>query len=82
MKKIGIHKKLMILTTLVGIMFLVASCGPTYVRTGYGYGRPYGYDYPRRAYRYAVPPPVVVVPRYCPPPRRGNGYAYGRRRWR
>jgi hypothetical protein len=82
MKKTGICKKLIMLTTLVGMILLVASCGRGYVRGGYGYGRPYGYDYPRRPYRYAVPPPVVVVPRYCPPPRRGNGYAYGRRRWR
>ncbi|MDZ7900266.1 MAG: hypothetical protein U5N85_19860 [Arcicella sp.] len=82
MKKIGIHKKLMMLTAVVGMMLLVTSCGRGYVRSGYGYGRPYGYgyNYPR-PYRYAVPPPVVVVPRYCPPPRRGNGRAYGRRRW-
>ena len=79
MKKTGIRKKLMMLTAVVGIMLLVASCGPTYVRSGYGYNgynRPYnyGYNYPR-PYRYAAPP-VVVVPRYAPP-RRG----YGRRRW-
>jgi hypothetical protein len=82
MKKIGIHKKLMMLTAVVGMMLLVASCGPTYVRTGYGRPYGYGYNYPR-PYRYAVPPPVVVVPRYCPPPRRsyGRGNGYGRRRW-
>jgi hypothetical protein len=85
MQKIGIHKKLMMLTAVVGIMLLVASCGPTYVRSGYDvrYGRPYGYgyNYPR-PYRYAVPPPVVVVPRYYTPRRNyGRGYGYGRRRW-
>lgn len=81
MKKTGIHKKLMMLTVVVGIMLLVASCGPTYVRSGYGYNRPYnyGYHYPR-PYRYAVPPPVVVVPRYYPP-RRNYGRGYGRGRW-
>jgi hypothetical protein len=83
MKKIGIHKKLMMLSAVVGIMLLVASCGPTYVRSGYGYNRPYGYgyNYPR-PYRYAAPP-VVVVPRYYPPRRNYGGYGrgYGRRRW-
>jgi hypothetical protein len=84
MKKIGIHKKLMMLTAVVGIMLLVASCGPTYVRSGYGYNRPYGYgyNYPR-PYRYAAPP-VVVVPRYYPPRRGyygGYGRGNGRGRW-
>jgi hypothetical protein len=82
MKETGFHKKLMMLTTVVGIMLLVASCGPTYVRSGYGYSRPYsyGYNYPR-SYRY-VAPPVVVVPRYYPQRRSyGRGYGYGRRRW-
>jgi hypothetical protein len=87
MKKIRIHKKLMMLTAVVGIMLLFASCGPTYVRSGYGYNRPYGYgyNYPR-PYRYAAPP-VVVVPRYYPPRRGyygggGNyGRGHGRGRW-
>ena len=72
---------LMMLTVLVGIALMVASCGPTYVRGDYG-RRPY-YNYPPRSYRYA--PQVVIVPRYCPPPRRGNygrGNGNGRgRRW-
>ena len=75
-------RKLIMLTTVIGIMLLVASCGPTYMRSGYGYNgysRPYsyGYNYPR-PYRYAAPP-VVIVPRYCPPRRNYGGY--GRRRW-
>jgi hypothetical protein len=82
MKKTGFHKKLMMLTAVVGIMLLVASCGPTYVRSGYGYNRPYNYGYNHpRPYRYAAPP-VVVVPRYYPPRRSyGRGNGYGRRRW-
>lgn len=84
MKKTGFHKKLIILTAVVGIMLLVASCEPTYVRNGYGYNRPYNYgnNYPR-PYRYAAPP-VVVVPRYYPPRRSyygGNGRGHGRGRW-
>ena len=79
MKKTGLPKKLMMLTAVVGIMLLVASCGPMYVRSGYGYNRPYGYgyNYPR-PYRYAVPP-IVIAPRYCPPRRGyyGNGYNGG-----
>ena len=81
MKKLKIHKTFVILTMMVGIALMVASCGPTYVRGDYGYRRPY-YNYPPpRPYRYA--PPVVVVPRYCPPPRRGYyGKGNGRgRRW-
>jgi hypothetical protein len=78
------------LTLIVGITLLVTSCGPTYVRSGYGYNngygnnRPsYGYGYPR-PYRYSAP--VVIVPRYCTPPRRnygggyGGGHGYGRGR--
>ena len=80
MIKIGIHKKLMMLTVIVGIMLLVASCGPMYVRTGYDRPYGYGYRYPR-PYRYAVRPPVVIVPRYCPPRRGYYGGGYGRRRW-
>lgn len=82
MKNTGFHKKFMMLTAVVGIMILVASCGPTYVRSGYGYNRPYNYSYNYpRPYRYVVPPPVVVVPRYYPPRRSyGRGYGYGRRR--
>jgi hypothetical protein len=90
MKKLKFHKTFVMLTLMVGIALMVASCGPTYVRSGYGYNdgyrynRPYGYgyNYPR-SYRYA--PPVVVVPRYYPSPRRGyygKGHGYGRgRRW-
>jgi hypothetical protein len=84
MKKLRFHKMFVMLTMMVGIALMVASCGPTYVRSGYGYNRPYGYgyNYPR-PYRYA--PPVVVVPRYYPSPRRGSygdGHGYGRgRRW-
>jgi hypothetical protein len=68
---------------IFGIALMVVSCGPTYVRGGYGYNNGYGYygyGYPR-PYRYA--PPVIVVPRYCPPPRRGYyGRGFGRgRRW-
>ncbi len=66
------------LTMMAGIALMVASCGPTCVRGDYGYRRPY-----YRSYRYA--PQVVIVPRYCPPPRRGNygrGNGNGRgRRW-
>jgi hypothetical protein len=88
MKKLKFHKTFVMLTMLLGIALMVASCGPTYVRSGYGYNdgyrynRPYnyGYGYPR-PYRYYAPP-VVVVPRYCPPPRRGYYGGYGRgRRW-
>ncbi len=87
MKKVKFHKKFVMLIMLVSIAFMVASCGPTYVRGGYGYNdgyrynRPYNYGY-SRPYRYYAPP-VVVVPRYCPPARRGGyGGGYGRgRRW-
>jgi hypothetical protein len=81
MKKLRFHKKIVVLTMMFGIALMLVSCGPTYVRSGYGYNRPsYGYRYPR-SYRYAAP--VVVVPRYCPPPRRGYyGRGFGRgRRW-
>ena len=80
MKKLGIYKTITMLTMMVGIALMVASCGPTYVRGDYGYRRPY-YNYPPRPYRYGSP--IVVVPRYCPPPRRGYyGRGYGRgRRW-
>lgn len=72
------------LILLVGITLMLVSCGPTYVRGGYGYNRPnygYSYGYPR-PYRYA--PPVVIVPKYYPSPRRGGygggrGYSRGRR---
>ena len=83
MKKTVIHQKLIMLIAVVGIMLLVASCRPMYVRSGYGYNRPYGYgyNYPR-PYRYAAPP-VVIVPRYCPPRRGyyGGGRGRGRGRW-
>ena len=86
MKKTGLPKKLLMLIAMVGIMLLVASCGPTYVRGGYGYNggynRPhgYGYNYPR-PYRYAAPP-IIIAPRYCPPRRGYYGGGYGRgRRW-
>ena len=85
MKKLKIHKTFVMLTMMVGIALMVASCGPTYIRGGYDNRRPnYGYGY-GRPYRYARS--VVVVPRYCPPPRRGyygggNGRGNGRgRRW-
>lgn len=87
MKKLKIYRTIVMLTMIVGIALMVASCGPTYVRGDYG-RRPY-YNYPPRSYRYA--PQVVIVPRYCPPPRRGyygkghgngNGNGRGRgRRW-
>ena len=83
MKKLRIYKTLVMLTMMVGIALMVASCGPTYVRGDYG-RRPYN-NYPPRSYRYA--PQVVIVPRYCPPPRRGyygNDHGNGRgrgRRW-
>ena len=89
MKKMKFHKKIVVLTMMLGIALMVVSCGPTYVRSGYGYnngygyGRPYGYGYSRPLpYRYYAPP-VVVVPRYYPSPRRGNyGGGHGRgRRW-
>jgi hypothetical protein len=82
MKKLKFQKAFVMLTLMVGIALMVASCGPTYVRGDYGYHRP-RYNYPpARPYRYAAP--VVVVPRYCPLPRRGyygrgNGYGRGRR---
>ena len=78
MEKLRIHKTFVMLTMMVGIALMVASCRPTYVQSGYGYNRPnygYSYGYPR-SYRYA--PPIVVVPRYYPSPRRG-GYSRGRR---
>ena len=88
MKKLKFHKTFVMLTLMVGVALMVASCGLTYVHSGYGYNngygysRPYnyGYGYPR-PYRYA--PPVVIMPRYCPPPRRGGyGGGYGRgKRW-
>ena len=67
----------MMLTAIVGIMLLVASCGPTYVRSGYDRPYGYGYRYPR-PYRYAAPP-IVIAPRYCPPRRGyyGNGHNGG-----
>jgi hypothetical protein len=87
MKKLRFYKKIVVLTMMFGITLILVSCGPTYVRSGYGYNngynRPsYGYGYGRpRPYRYYAPP-VVVVPRYCPPPRRSYGGGYGRgRRW-
>ncbi len=81
MKKLRFHKTFVMLTMMVGIALMVASCGPTYVRGDYGNRRPnYGYGY-GRPYRYARP--IVVVPRYCPPPRRGYyGKGNGRgKRW-
>ena len=85
MKKLKFHKMFIMLALIVGITLMLVSCGPTYVRSGYGYNRPnygYSYGYPR-PYRYA--PPVVIVPRYYPSPRRGGyggGRGYGRgRRW-
>ena len=85
MKKLRFHKTFVMLSLIVGITLMLVSCGPTYVRSGYGYNRPnYGYSYGNpRPYRYA--PPVVIVPRYYPSPRRGGyggGHGYGRgRRW-
>ncbi len=87
MKQTIFHKKIVVLAIMLGIAEMVVSCGPTYVRSGYdynnGYSRPYGYGYSRpRPYRYYAPP-VVVVPRYAQPTRRGNyGSGHGRgRRW-
>jgi hypothetical protein len=81
MEKLKFQKTLIILTLVVGIALTVVSCGPTYVRGDYGYRS--RYNYPPRRYRYVVPPSVIVVPRYCPPPRRGYyGRGNGRsRRW-
>ena len=81
MKKLRFHKTFIMLTMMVGIALMIASCGRTYVHGDYGYRRPY-YNYSSpRPYRYG--PQVVIVPRYCPPSRRGyHGGGYGRgRRW-
>jgi hypothetical protein len=77
MKKSRIHKAIIMLSMILGIALMLISCGPTYVRSGYGYNRPYsyGYNYPR-PYRYSVPPPVVVVPRYSYPNRRNGSYGH------
>ena len=85
MKKLKFHKTFIILIVMVGIALMVVSCGRTSVRGDYGYRRPYCNYSPPRPYRYG--PQVVIVPRYCPPPRRGyygggNGRGNGRgRRW-
>lgn len=81
MKKLKFHKAFIILVLMVGIALMVTSCSPVYVFGDYGSRRPnYGYGY-GRPYQYARP--VVIVPRYCPPPRRGYyGRGNGRgRRW-
>jgi hypothetical protein len=57
MKKIRNHT-FAILTLLVGLIFLLDSCGPTYVRRN----RPV-------VYRRVSPAKVVVVRPYSPPPR-------------
>ena len=85
------NKTFVILTLLISLTLLMDSCGPTYLRSGYGYNNGYGYNRPNYGYGYGNPrpyryaPPVVIVPRYYPPPRRGGyggGRGYGRgRRW-
>ena len=83
MKK-RVNKTFVILTLLISLTLLMDSCGPTYVRSGYGYNNRYGYNRPNYGYSYGYPrpyryaPPVVIVPRYFPSPRRG-GYGGGRR---
>lgn len=82
--------KLMPLLLAGLLVVLLTSCGPSYVRTGVGYGpgnygvRPYyGYNNynPYRYYRrpVIVRPPVVVRPRYYTPSPRyyGGGSARG-----
>ena len=78
--------KLMPLIAAGLLVVLMTSCGPSYVRTGVGYGgygaRPaygYGYspynNYARPYYRrpVIVRPPVVVRQRYYTPAPRYNG---------
>ncbi len=85
MKKLKFHKTFVMLTLMVGIAFMVASCGPMYVRSGgYGYNNGYRYNRPNYGYSYGYPRSYrYSVPAYCPPPRRGGyGGGYGRgRRW-
>lgn len=88
MKKLRFHKLFITITLIVGITLMLVSCGPTYVRSGYGYNNGYGYNRPNYGYSYGYPrpyrysPPTVIVPRYYPSPRRGYGGGYGRgRRW-
>jgi hypothetical protein len=57
MKK-ALNKTFIALTLIVGLAFLMGSCGPTYVRTN----RPV-------VYRPVAPARVVVVRKYTPPPR-------------
>ncbi len=78
--------KLMPLLTAGMLVVLLASCGPSYVNTGVGYGprpyygpQPYAYNnYGYRPYGYSrrpviVRPPVVVRQRYyAPAPRYRN----------
>jgi hypothetical protein len=84
-----------LLTSVFGLLMVVtlSSCGPSFVgvRGGYGpgWGRGPGFG-PRPFWGYRAP--VVVGPRYCPPPRvtyryynprpYGNpGWGRGGRRW-
>jgi len=89
MKKFEFRKTFVMLTLIVGIALMVVSCGPTYVRSGYGYNDGYGYNRPnygysygyQRPYRYS---PLVVMPRSYSYPRRGYGGGCSRgrgRRW-
>lgn len=57
MKKTRNHT-FVLLTLLVGFIFLLDSCGPTYVHRN----RPV-------VYRRVPPTKVIVVKRYSPPPR-------------
>ncbi|WP_460914555.1 hypothetical protein [Spirosoma areae] len=77
--------KLMPLLTAGLLVVLLASCGPSYVSTGVGYGprpnygygySPYGYSRPYGYYRppVVVAPPVVVRPRYYTPSPRPRYY--------
>jgi hypothetical protein len=64
MKK-ALNKTFIALTLIVGLAFLMGSCGPTYVRTN----RPVVYRPVAPARVVVAPVPVVVVRKYTPPPR-------------
>jgi hypothetical protein len=64
MKK-ELNKTFGILTLLVGLIFLMDSCGPTIVRTN----RPVVYRPAAPARVVVAPAPIVVIRRYNPPVR-------------
>ena len=67
MKKSRIHKAIIMLSMILGVVLMLTSC----MSGGYGYNRPYSYGYNSpRPYRYSVP--------YAyPMPNHRNGGGYG-----